>query len=44
MVKIILFIFIVILAIALIAGAGPTGERHTGQAWREQPFINGFTV
>ena len=44
LIKIILFIFIVFLSFALIAGAGPTGQRHTGTAWVEEPFKNGFTV
>ncbi|KIW70758.1 hypothetical protein PV04_02999 [Phialophora macrospora] len=42
LVKIILFIFILFLSFALIAGAGPTGQRHTGTAWRQEAFKNGF--
>jgi yeast amino acid transporter len=45
LVKIILFIFILFLSFALIAGAGPTGTVHTGESWRDgQAFRNGFIV
>jgi len=37
-----LIIFIIV-AFAMVLGAGPTGEKHTGETWRDYPvFINGF--
>lgn len=45
MVKIVLFFFIIGLSIALIAGAGPTGQKLDGSSWRDgKGFQNGFTV
>ncbi|KAF9891224.1 hypothetical protein FE257_004788 [Aspergillus nanangensis] len=42
-VKIILFLLLLVLSIALIGGAGPNGRVHTGEYWRELPaFKNGF--
>ncbi|CAG9939586.1 unnamed protein product [Clonostachys rosea f. rosea IK726] len=44
MVKIVLFFFIIGLSIALIAGAGPTGQKLDGSSWRDgKGFQNGFT-
>ncbi|KIW55159.1 hypothetical protein PV05_07463 [Exophiala xenobiotica] len=43
MVKILLFILIVILSLALIGGAGPTGSVHDGSSWTGgSGFRNGF--
>ncbi|KAH8667793.1 amino acid permease/ SLC12A domain-containing protein [Ilyonectria robusta] len=43
LIKIFLFILIIILSIALVGGAGPTGEVHDGSYWRDLPvFKNGF--
>ncbi|KAF5013786.1 hypothetical protein FDECE_204 [Fusarium decemcellulare] len=43
LVKIVLFIFVVFLSIALIAGAGPNGVYHDGAYWRDgKAFQNGF--
>lgn len=42
-IKIFLFLLIIVLSIALVAGAGPTGKVHTGEFWRDTPvFKNGF--
>ncbi|EXJ91451.1 hypothetical protein A1O1_04563 [Capronia coronata CBS 617.96] len=43
MVKIILFLLIVVLSLALIGGAGPTGSVHHGSYWTHgMAFQNGF--
>ncbi|KAF7558224.1 hypothetical protein G7Z17_g167 [Cylindrodendrum hubeiense] len=43
LIKIFLFIIIIFLSIALVAGAGPTGQVHDGSYWRDLPvFKNGF--
>ncbi|KAF9875022.1 general amino-acid permease gap1 [Colletotrichum karsti] len=43
LVKIILFVFVAALSLALIAGAGPTGVVRDGSYWRDgQAFQNGF--
>ncbi|KAF4827568.1 Amino-acid permease GAP3 [Colletotrichum tropicale] len=43
LVKIILFVFVIFLSLALIAGAGPTGSVKDGSYWREgKAFQNGF--
>lgn len=45
MVKVILFLILVPLCIALIAGAGPTGSVHDGSTWTSlPPFNNGIKV
>ena len=45
LVKIALFLIIITLGIALIAGAGPTGHAHNGSTWTDLPaFKNGFFV
>lgn len=45
MVKVILFLILVPLCIALIAGAGPTGSIHDGRTWTLlSPFKNGIKV
>ncbi|KAJ0272647.1 hypothetical protein COL940_010300 [Colletotrichum noveboracense] len=45
LVKIILFVFVIFLSLALIAGAGPTGSVKDGSYWREgKAFQNGFMV
>ncbi|KAK7408937.1 hypothetical protein QQX98_008881 [Neonectria punicea] len=42
-IKIFLFLMIILLSIALVAGAGPTGKVHDGAYWRGLPvFKNGF--
>lgn len=44
-IKIFLFLIIILLGIALIAGAGPNGTVHNGSTWTELPaFKNGFFV
>ncbi|KAH7348422.1 amino acid permease-domain-containing protein [Rhexocercosporidium sp. MPI-PUGE-AT-0058] len=41
--KIIALIIFIIVAFAMVLGAGPTGETHTGETWRDYPvFMNGF--
>ncbi|KAL5322763.1 hypothetical protein ACEPPN_010739 [Leptodophora sp. 'Broadleaf-Isolate-01'] len=41
--KIIALIIFIIVAFAMVLGAGPTGGKHTGETWRDYPiFINGF--
>jgi amino acid transporter len=37
-----LIIFIIV-AFAMVLGAGPTGSFHNGSTWRDYPvFLNGF--
>lgn len=43
--KIIGVVIFIIVAFALIFGAGPTGKVHNGDTWRDLPvFKNGFKV
>jgi amino acid permease len=45
MVKVLLFLMLVPLCLALIAGAGPTGSVHDGRTWTSlSPFKNGIKV
>jgi amino acid transporter len=45
MVKVLLFLMLVPLCLALIAGAGPTGSVHDGRTWTSlSPFKNGMKV
>ncbi|KAF9893776.1 hypothetical protein FE257_009946 [Aspergillus nanangensis] len=44
MMKIILFLLLLVISLALIGGAGPTGSVHRGSTWTEnEPFKNGFS-
>lgn len=42
--KIFGFLLFLVCSIAMIAGAGPTGKKHTGETWRDHPAFssNGF--
>ncbi|KAL4893027.1 proline-specific permease [Aspergillus ambiguus] len=43
-VKVLLFIFLVVICVAIIGGAGKTGYVHHGSTWTDQPpFKNGFS-
>lgn len=43
LIKIILFLFIIVLSLALVLGAGPKGYVHHGSFWRDlPPFKNGL--
>jgi amino acid transporter len=44
LVKIVLFVLIIAISLALIAGAGPTGHVHDGSYWEKGAFLNGFGV
>lgn len=45
MVKVFLFLFIVIVSLAIIGGAGPDGYVRNGSTWTDLPaFKNGFGV
>lgn len=44
LVKIALFVLIIIVSLALIAGVGPTGKVHDGSYWQNGAFLNGFGV
>lgn len=45
LIKIILFLFIIFLSVALVCGAGPNGKVHNGEYWRDLPaFKNGLAV
>lgn len=45
MVKVFLFLFIVVISLAIIGGAGPDGYVRNGDTWTEFPaFKNGFGV
>jgi amino acid transporter len=45
MVKVLLFLILVPLCLALIAGAGPTGSVHDGSTWASLPVMkNGIKV
>lgn len=45
LIKIVIFLIIITLSLALILGAGPKGFIHHGGTWTEfNPFLNGFAV
>lgn len=45
MVKVILFVFLIVICVAMIGGAGKTGKVHHGSTWTDfPPFKNGFSV
>jgi amino acid transporter len=45
LIKILTFLIIIILSLALILGAGPKGYIHRGESWTIfNPFLNGFAV
>lgn len=45
LIKIILFLLLIFVSLALVFGAGPNGYFHHGETWTEQPaFLNGFSV
>lgn len=45
LIKIVLFILIILLSLAIVCGAGPKGYVHHGETWTEFPaFKNGFSV
>ncbi|KAL5361488.1 amino acid permease/ SLC12A domain-containing protein [Aspergillus floccosus] len=44
MVKLILFVFLIAICVAMIGGAGKTGQVHHGSTWTDLPaFKNGFS-
>ncbi|KAM0205559.1 hypothetical protein ACHAPQ_011829 [Fusarium lateritium] len=44
LIKIFLFLIIIFLSLALVCGAGPSGEVHSGSTWTDlDPFKNGFS-
>lgn len=45
LIKIVIFLIIIILSLALVLGAGPNGHIHHGETWTTlPPFLNGFSV
>ncbi|KAJ5773732.1 hypothetical protein N7457_008628 [Penicillium paradoxum] len=43
-IKIVIFLIIIVLSLALVLGAGPNGSMHRGDTWTElPPFLNGFS-
>ena len=45
LIKIVLFMLIIILTLAIVCGAGPKGYMHNGATWTDFPaFKNGFSV
>lgn len=45
LIKIVLFMLIIILSLAIVCGAGPKGFVHNGSTWTDLPaFKNGFSV
>lgn len=45
LIKIIIFLIIIVLSLALVLGAGPNGFVHHGETWTDfPPFLNGFSV
>jgi amino acid transporter len=45
MVKVILFVLLIVICVAMIGGAGKTGHVHHGSTWTDlPPFKNGFSV
>ncbi|KAJ5354908.1 hypothetical protein N7541_005952 [Penicillium brevicompactum] len=44
LIKIVIFLIIIVLSLALVLGAGPTGSIHHGDTWTSlPPFLNGFS-
>ncbi|CAG8296771.1 unnamed protein product [Penicillium salamii] len=44
LIKIVIFLIIIILSLALVLGAGPKGTFHHGDTWTSlPPFLNGFS-
>ncbi|OQD89901.1 hypothetical protein PENANT_c002G07102 [Penicillium antarcticum] len=44
LIKIVIFLIIIVLSLALVLGAGPNGYIHHGDTWTEFPaFLNGFS-
>ncbi|KAJ5467918.1 hypothetical protein N7475_005670 [Penicillium sp. IBT 31633x] len=44
LIKIIIFLIIIVLSLALVLGAGPNGFVHHGETWTDfPPFLNGFS-
>ncbi|KAJ5129995.1 uncharacterized protein N7515_006034 [Penicillium bovifimosum] len=44
LIKIVIFLIIILLSLALVLGAGPSGYVHHGDTWTTlPPFLNGFT-
>ena len=45
LIKIVLFMLIILLSLAIVCGAGPKGYVHHGSTWTDfPPFKNGFSV
>ena len=45
LIKIVVFLIIIVLSLALVLGAGPNGYMHHGDTWKTLPaFLNGFSV
>jgi hypothetical protein len=45
LIKIVIFLIIILLSLALVLGAGPNGYIHRGETWTTlTPFLNGFSV
>ncbi|KAJ6139034.1 hypothetical protein N7471_005520 [Penicillium samsonianum] len=44
LIKIVIFLIIIVLSLALVLGAGPKGSIHHGETWTTlPPFLNGFS-
>ncbi|KAJ5247958.1 hypothetical protein N7524_011918 [Penicillium chrysogenum] len=44
LIKIVIFLIIILLSLALVLGAGPNGYIHRGETWTTlTPFLNGFS-
>ncbi|KAJ6022824.1 uncharacterized protein N7446_013176 [Penicillium canescens] len=44
LIKIVIFLIIIVLSLALVLGAGPNGYLHHGDTWKTLPaFLNGFS-
>lgn len=45
LIKIVLFMLIILISLAIVCGAGPKGFAHNGSTWTDYPaFKNGFSV
>lgn len=45
LIKIVLFMLIIVISLAIVGGAGPKGFVHNGSTWTDLPaFKNGFSV
>lgn len=45
LIKVVIFLIIILLSLAIVCGAGPAGYVHDGVSWRTTPvFKNGFSV